>query len=565
VNVDRHAITLDIDALLGRPGSVDAAALAHGPTESAAEAGSQLRLQYQPVINLPSGELIALKALPLWEHPVLGTLSPRRFIPPVLAAGRAAELFDVVLQQACRDSAHWIGAGQQGIRIDIDLLPGQFYDDTLAARAGAILAAWPPMPAQICLQISEAILRQDRAAGQLVLQRLKETGVALALSNFGAGAFAIDAIQSMPFARINIGPAFVQDMVALADDAAMAQHIIGAAHDCGMRAGADGIETAIEFELLRNSGCDEVQGPYFFRALAVHEIDKLLPQRASFSELALLPQKPRRSLLLIDDEPNILSALKRLLRPDNYDIQIANSGAAALALLDQCRFDVIVCDQRMPGMSGVEFFGIAKQRCPDSVRMILSGYTELQSVIDAVNEGAIYKFLCKPWEDLQLRGHIAEAFERKEMADDNQRLNQAVHAANQRLMLANRQMEALLAQQQQQILSDEVSLDIVREVLHHVPLPVIGTDDDGLIVFANLAAQALLQGRTLLGGDISQIFSQIAGQGLASAVPAEAARDGDARFVQCGQTTFQIKTHQMGSGSQSRGKLLVFTEMAGIP
>lgn len=92
----------------------------------------------------------------------------------------------------------------------------------------------------------------------------------------------------------------------------------------------------------------------------------------------------------------------------------------------------------MPGMTGVEFLSLAKTRHPDTIRIILSGYTELQSVIDAVNEGAIYKFLTKPCADTTLRGHIREAFERKELANENRRLMQEAQAVNFELATTNR-------------------------------------------------------------------------------------------------------------------------------
>jgi len=117
-----------------------------------------------------------------------------------------------------------------------------------------------------------------------------------------------------------------------------------------------------------------------------------------------------RVLLLVDDEKNILSALKRLLHQEKYHILTAASAPDALQILAATPVDVIVSDHRMPDMTGVEFFRIAKEIYPETVRIMLSGYTELQSVTDAVNEGSIYKFLTKPWDDDQLKVHIARAW-----------------------------------------------------------------------------------------------------------------------------------------------------------
>ena len=190
---------------------------------------------------------------------------------------------------------------------------------------------------------------------------------------------------------------------------------------------------------------------------------------------------PPRTLLLVDDEPNILASLKRLLRRDGYHILTANSGQEGLDVLAGHTVDVIVSDQRMPGMLGADFLRKAKLLCPQTIRIMLSGYTELQAVTDAVNEGAIFKFLTKPWEDHQLREHIAEAFRLKGIDDDNVRLNAQLRDANQALAAANAAMQALVRQQQHQISRDEVSLGIARELLQFLPLPVIGLDEDGMI------------------------------------------------------------------------------------
>ncbi len=115
-------------------------------------------------------------------------------------------------------------------------------------------------------------------------------------------------------------------------------------------------------------------------------------------------------LLLVDDETNILRSLSRLLRRDSYTILTASSGREGLEILQQQPVQVIVSDQRMPEMSGVEFLSKARELYPDTIRIALSGYTDLNSVTEAVNKGAIYKFLTKPWEDDELRQHISEAF-----------------------------------------------------------------------------------------------------------------------------------------------------------
>ena len=116
----------------------------------------------------------------------------------------------------------------------------------------------------------------------------------------------------------------------------------------------------------------------------------------------------------MDDEPNILSSLQRLLRHEGYNILTSTSPAAAFDILAKHPVGVIISDQRMPEMSGTEFLSRVRELYPDTLRMVLSGYADLNSVTDAVNRGAIYKFLSKPWEDDALRAQVAEAFRHHE-------------------------------------------------------------------------------------------------------------------------------------------------------
>lgn len=136
----------------------------------------------------------------------------------------------------------------------------------------------------------------------------------------------------------------------------------------------------------------------------------------------LSDDKPNRHLLLVDDEESILQALRRMLRRDGYVIHLASSGEQGLAILEKEPIGVIVSDQRMPVMTGSEFLSKVKEKYPETVRMVLSGYTELNSITEAINRGAIYKFLTKPWDDELLRAHVAEAFARFEMKAENARL-----------------------------------------------------------------------------------------------------------------------------------------------
>ena len=118
----------------------------------------------------------------------------------------------------------------------------------------------------------------------------------------------------------------------------------------------------------------------------------------------------KKRILFVDDEPNILNSLSRLLRREGYTILTAGSSTEAFEMMAKQPAQVVISDQRMPDMSGTEFLSRIRQLYPDTIRMVLTGYTDLESVTGAINRGAIYKFLTKPWDDDQLREQIREAF-----------------------------------------------------------------------------------------------------------------------------------------------------------
>ena len=214
-----------------------------------------------------------------------------------------------------------------------------------------------------------------------------------------------------------------------------------------------------------------------------------------------------RNLLLVDDEPNILSALKRTLHREGYTIFTAGSGAEGLTLLAAHDVGVIISDQRMPQMTGVEFLRKVKLNYPKTVRIVLSGYTELETVTNAINEGAIYKFLSKPWDDEQLRIQTQEAFQRYEIEQENERLTKQLRLVNDKLFRLNQNLEQQVAEKTSEIIKNITMLQISQEILEHLPLAIIGIDDQQMIAISNRCADQLFcrsLGNSLLGLPINQ-------------------------------------------------------------
>lgn len=200
------------------------------------------------------------------------------------------------------------------------------------------------------------------------------------------------------------------------------------------------------------------------------------------------PVSPGPRLLLVDDEPNTLSALRRLFRREGYELLMAGSGREGLALLDEHEVGVIISDYRMPNMTGVEFLREVKTRFPDTLRIVLSGFTDLESVTSAVNEGAVYKFLTKPWNDDELRRVTREAFRLCELQRANRRLTDELSEANRELARFNQELERRVEEKTRHLEIHAASLKVSQEMLDNLPVAVLGVDMGGAIVYANARA-----------------------------------------------------------------------------
>ncbi|OGT01680.1 MAG: diguanylate cyclase [Gallionellales bacterium RBG_16_57_15] len=158
-----------------------------------------------------------------------------------------------------------------------------------------------------------------------------------------------------------------------------------------------------------------------------------------------------RTILLVDDEEDIGAALARLLRRDGYRILRAKSGPEGLALMKENEVGVVVSDQRMPEMTGVEFLTQVKELYPNTVRIVLSGYADLDAVTDAINRGAIYKYFNKPWDNEVLCSEVLGAFRHHELILEKEQLLQDIQVANEMLEQANEQWVAAVVQRDTQI------------------------------------------------------------------------------------------------------------------
>lgn len=369
----------------------------------------ELVLHYQPQINLRNGEIVGCEALLRWQHPRRGLLPAGQFIPLAEQTGMIAAIGEWALRSACRQNKVWQDAGLPAVTMAVNLSAQQLAVQDVVELTRTILAETGMDPATLELELTESAAMADAEAFVDATQRLKALHVSLSIDDFGTGYSSFSYLKRFALDRLKIDLSFVRDITHDPNSASIIQAIISLAHDLKLAVIAEGVETEAQLSLLRGRGCDEMQGFYFSRAVPAAEFEQMLRERRRLTFPADADM-PEHALLLVDDEPFVLASLKRCLRRDGYRIHAAESGMAGLDLLAKQSMAVVIADSRMPHMSGAEFLDKVRRLYPNSVRIMLSGYTDLTAVTDAVNKGELFKFLTKPWDDDELRGTLREAF-----------------------------------------------------------------------------------------------------------------------------------------------------------
>lgn len=508
----------------------------------------EFELFYQPRVSCHDGGVVGVEALLRWNHPVRGLLLPEDFLADLENMGLVEDFFAWSLPVACQQLRRWLDAGLEAGSLSINVSARQFeHPERLLETIRSSLAASRISASRLELEVAEMAMQRQLAVPE-VLQELRAMGVRLGIDNFGAGRVGLGYLRHAHCDFLKIDRTLLHEMLGDLGDISIVRAVIALSHNLGLKVVACGVEDEAQLRFLSNNRCDEFQGFVFTPPLPAAGVEVLLQNRRRLSPDLLRSDERKRTLLLVDDEENILSAMRRLFRRDGYQVLAANSGAQGLALLAENQVDVILSDQRMPGMTGVEFLRQAKNLYPDTVRIVLSGYTELQSISDAINEGAIYKFFTKPWDDDQLREQVREAFIHKELAQENLRLNDRLQEANLAMKEANQHLQRVLDERTQRLEVGECSLRAIQDVLQSLPMPIAGFDLEEMVVFANAGVASVPGGEALVPGALA-----------AECLPAPLLDflRADTEVVLRWES-WLVRCVSLGRDKQRRGKLMVF-------
>ena len=236
----------------------------------------QLRLHYQPQMSLATAQVIGVEALLRWQHPELGSLSPAEFIPIAESSGQIQKVGEWVLRTAVAQARQWLDQGLPPMMMCVNLSAVQFRHPDLPELVTSILAE-AQLPAQYLeLELTEGVALHDPLGAIAVLEQLHQRGVRISIDDFGTGYSSLSYLKRFRAYKLKIDQSFVRDIIDDPEDRAIVSAIISMAGSLGMNTIAEGVETAAQLALLREQGCDEIQGYFFSRPQPPEELMEFL-------------------------------------------------------------------------------------------------------------------------------------------------------------------------------------------------------------------------------------------------------------------------------------------------
>lgn len=233
----------------------------------------EIRLYYQPQIDIKTGQIKGVEALIRWFHPERGIIMPSEFIPLAEETGLIILLDQWVLRTACRQQKKWQEKGLPPIRVSVNLSSQQFASEDLVTSVTKILEETNIDPRLLDLEITET-MTMDVEYTIETLRRLHELGVQISIDDFGTGYSSLNYLKKFSIDRLKIDQTFVRDILSDSNDADIVGTIIAMAHNLGLEVVAEGVETKEQLRFLQYQKCNEVQGYYFSEPIPPEEIEK---------------------------------------------------------------------------------------------------------------------------------------------------------------------------------------------------------------------------------------------------------------------------------------------------
>jgi EAL domain-containing protein (putative c-di-GMP-specific phosphodiesterase class I)/ActR/RegA family two-component response regulator len=373
-------------------------------------AREEFELHYQPQVDVGSGRVVGAEALLRWRHPQRGLVSPGEFIGLAEETGLIVPIGEWALARACAQNRAWQDAGLPPVTVSVNLSARQYAQQDVGAVVARILQSTGLEPRYLELELTESASMSDPEKSVVILRGLKDMGVSIAIDDFGTGYSNMSYLKRLPVDKLKLDLSFVREITSDPDSLAICDAIVTVAHRLRLKVIGEGVETEGQLRLLAARGCDEIQGYYFSRPLPADDFAQLLAGTRPPAH-AVAPQAARApALLILDDDQRANVLVQQTLQSEGYVLHTASSAAEAMELLARHEIGVVLSDQNMPEITGVEFLGRVARMYPRTVRLILSAHQEFEAARAAINSGAVHKYLTKPCSAGQLRAMLKDAF-----------------------------------------------------------------------------------------------------------------------------------------------------------
>jgi EAL domain-containing protein (putative c-di-GMP-specific phosphodiesterase class I) len=240
-------------------------------------ARGELEVYYQPQLSLSTGSLVGAEALLRWKHPTLGMIAPDEFIPIAEESGQIIAIGEWVLRTSLRQLKEWIAGGSPPFIMAVNLSAIQFRDPRLVPMVLEILTELQLPHEYLELELTERIASENPLQAIEIMNTFYRDGIRMSIDDFGTGYSSLSYLKRFRVYKLKIDQSFIHDVTENPEDKTIVNTIINMAHSLGMITIAEGVETAEQLELLRSSGCDEVQGYYYSKPLPAAEFEQFFP------------------------------------------------------------------------------------------------------------------------------------------------------------------------------------------------------------------------------------------------------------------------------------------------
>ena len=331
-------------------------------------AKEELFLMYQPQMDIATGRITGLEALLRWQHPELGLVPPDKFIRIAENSGLIVPIGEWVLRTACSQAQKWQNEGLPAVTVAVNVSAVQFRQEDFCARVRTVLHETALAPEYLELELTESLLLENAELTLSVVQELKAMGITLAIDDFGTGYSSFSYLRQFRVSKLKIDGSFIRDVAVNPDDAAITTAILSMAKSLRLKVIAEGVENEAQMLFLRAHQCDEIQGYYFSRPLAVDKTADRLRGNVAQMLAGGKPAANNRNnkpsevsvslmsigvALLVSTDPVTIQQFSVALRELSISPDACQDAASAAILLKRRKFDAVIVDLQLGEQSGL--------------------------------------------------------------------------------------------------------------------------------------------------------------------------------------------------------------------